>query len=293
MLYPVVDIGSNTVKMAVFDSENADLYTPVCFKSMPLRLIEKREKGSLTKEGIYSLCNAVVTCMGLCQSKGITSPMRLFATASLRGIRNPRQVKKSVEESTGQSIRILSSREEAHYSLMGACAADGIREGLLMDMGGGSTEFIAFSDEKEQHVHSFQYGCVSLNEKLYRYGVSNLQNYVTRKLRSISFVKNNKLPLYLTGGSAKAMITAKKVIYGGDDSVSHDQLYTLVRDLQKSDDSVKEMLASLLRERSEQLAAVVFALYCTLCETDCQTARVVKGGIREGFVREWMNEEKE
>ncbi len=140
-------------------------------------------------------------------------------------------------------------------------------------------------------MHSFQYGCVSLTEKLYQYGVSHLQNYVTRKLQSVSFLKHNRYPLYLTGGSAKAMITAKKAIYGGDDTVTHDQLYTLIRDLQKSDDRTKEMLESLLRERTEQLPAVVFTLYCTLCEIDCATARVVNGGIREGFAREWMLED--
>ncbi len=291
MLYPVVDIGANTVKMAMYDSQSDECFSPVMFKSHPLHLIDKREHGCMTQEGIAFLSNILTEFSTLCQQKGGWERMRLFATAPLRGIRNAKSVVGQMKEQLGKEIRILSPQEEAHYSFCGICATENVKDGLMMDMGGGSTEFLAFRGGKEENMHSFRFGCVSLTEKLYRYGVSNLQTYTNRKLKTVTFVKSNTLPLFLTGGSARAALTAKKILYGGGDEITVEQLYTLINDLGRAEESVKERLESLIRERAEQLPAVVFSLYCILCVTNSPVAKLARGGVREGFVMEWMKEE--
>ena len=45
MLYPIIDIGSNTVKLAVLDEEKLFMQAPVFFKAVPLGLKTKTENG--------------------------------------------------------------------------------------------------------------------------------------------------------------------------------------------------------------------------------------------------------
>lgn len=291
MLYPVIDIGANTVKMAIFDSENAEPFTPVMFKSRPLHLIDKRAYGCMTEKGVDLLHCALTEYGALCEKIVPWDRARLFATAPFRGIRNTKKLLCRFKEWFGKDIRILSPQEEASYSFRGICATENVRDGMMVDMGGGSTEFLAFQNGIAQNVHSFQFGCVTLTEKLYRYGVANLQSYMNRKLRTVPFVKNNKLPLYLTGGSAKAMMSAKKLLYGNGNEVTIHQLYSLISDLSNSEESIKDQLESLIRERADQLPAVVFSFYCILAVTDAPRAKLAQGGVREGFVMEWMQEE--
>jgi len=55
MLYPVIDIGSNTVKIAIYDSDSASQFTPFFFKSYPLKLGESRSSGCLERSALEKL----------------------------------------------------------------------------------------------------------------------------------------------------------------------------------------------------------------------------------------------
>ena len=290
MNFPIVDIGSNTVKLAVYNPEAEDRFKPFIFKSSRLSLIKRRKNGLMDQDAIWTLANTVDQFRMTLLVNGVTEPINAFATASLRGLRNAQKVADCVYSLSGVKIRILSAAEEAHYSFRGVCAAENVTEGLVVDMGGGSTEFLSFTRMIPQNIHSFRFGFVSLMEKYCELGGGGLQNYVNRKLRSLAFVKNNTLPLFFVGGSAKALAEAKKMMYGGGDEIYYGQLYDLMRDLAAADEKLGERLESLIRERRDSLPAVICFFYCAMCVADRPYAKVSSGGAREGFAFELMKE---
>ena len=70
-----------------------------------------------------------------------------FGTASLRNSTNGREIVSLIQEKCGFNVQILTGEEEAVFDYYGATNADINSSGLLVDVGGGSTE-LAFSKIK-------------------------------------------------------------------------------------------------------------------------------------------------
>lgn len=291
MLYPVIDIGSNTVKIAIYDSDSANQFTPFFFKSYPLKLGESRSSGCLERSALEKLSCLLNTYIFFCEEKGCADRLKIFATASLRGIRNTTQVKKYIKDNNKYDITILSGNDEARYSLKGICAIDKVKSGLAVDMGGGSTEFISFENGEINNAHSFKFGILKLNEILLSKGASPLQSFICRKLCSMSYIDKNRLPLIACGGSARALLAAKKIIHGGDDTITKKQLYTFVRDVNELDQSRMTLLEGTVTDRMNMLETISAVFYTFMKAANVQSFTVTKGGVREGFVYQWMKEE--
>lgn len=293
MHYCVIDIGSNTVKLAVYDSSNENPFQPVYFKCYQLKLIEKRENGCMNEEGFFLLENTLQEFYARIKYNGFDPNVRVFGTEALRRLKNHRKVSLMVENAAHGPLEVLSPMQEARFSYLGICATQKVTDGLMIDLGGGSTEFLSFRDHIPEDMHSFKFGAISLNEKLFLSGIGNLQRYANMKLRQHNFIKNNDLPLYLVGGSAKAVLAAKKLLFDDSNYVTHDQLYVMNNRLQNADDALQEKLFVTIRERQEQLPGVIFFLYCALCVANQPKALVVSSGVREGYVWDWMRKNKE
>ena len=293
MHYCVIDIGSNTVKLAVYDSNNENRFQPIYFKSYQLKLIEKRHQGCLSEEGCILLENALCEFYSRIKYNKFEPNVRVFGTEALRRIKNHRRVSQMVENAVHGPLEVLSPMQEARFSYLGICATEKIKDGMMIDLGGGSTEFLSFRDHIPEDMHSFKFGAISLNEKLFLSGISNLQRYANMKLRQHNFIKNNDLPLYLVGGSAKAVLTAKKLLFDDSNYITHEQLYQMNSRLQNADDALQEKLYVTIRDRQEQLPGVIFFLYCALCVSNQPQALVVSSGVREGYVWDWMRKNKE
>ena len=87
MLYSVIDIGSNTVKLAVLDEERLFFATPAFFKAVPLKLRARAEDGILKQDAVEELCALLKQYASISARLTTTSPL-VFATASLRGLKN-------------------------------------------------------------------------------------------------------------------------------------------------------------------------------------------------------------
>ncbi|MBQ9544643.1 MAG: hypothetical protein IJV00_05915 [Clostridia bacterium] len=288
MIFPVADIGSNTVKLAVYDSESQDRFSPFIFKSLRLSLITKRISGYLDRDAVWTLANTMEQFGLKLALKGITEPINAFATASLRGLKNSDQVLESVYRHSGVKIKILTSSEEAGFSYRGVCVRENVPDALVVDMGGGSTEFMISPDTEPENFRSFDFGFISLMEKYCELGANGLKEHLDRILGDVGFIKDCHTDLFLAGGSAKALAETKKMMYGGGSRLESEQLLTLLRDLSQADEKTLERLESLVGERRDSLPAVIVFFYCVMCAAGKSSATVSSGGVREGFVFELM-----
>jgi exopolyphosphatase / guanosine-5'-triphosphate,3'-diphosphate pyrophosphatase len=95
--------------------------------------------------------------------------IRLSATSAVRDASNRDELAHQVLRLTGEPMEILSGDEEANISFRGATRDLTIRPGpfLVVDIGGGSTEFVLGQDEPTAAV-SMQIGSVRLTERFVR-----------------------------------------------------------------------------------------------------------------------------
>ena len=85
-----------------------------------------------------------------------------FATASLRNISNSGQVLDEIRQRCGLEVKLLTGREEAFYDYYGASRHLAARDGVLVDIGGGSTEILLYEDGRPQTAESIEMGSLNL-----------------------------------------------------------------------------------------------------------------------------------
>ena len=137
MLYPVIDIGSNTVKIAVLDEEVLFKQAPVFFKAVPLNIKSKIRDMYLPDDAVEELAELIKSFAEIA-NRLTKNPPLAFATASLRGLQNMQQVLKRVEEVSGVHVEVISGETEAYYSFLGARGCVSAKAGISVDLGGGS-----------------------------------------------------------------------------------------------------------------------------------------------------------
>lgn len=160
----VIDIGANTVRLNIFAIKNNK---PVLLfnKKETCGLAYYKERNILSQKGVDLLVSTLTKFDKLLQYYPVDQRC-VFATASLRNIKNTREVVNYVKEKTGLSIDILSDKQEANLGFMGISSSVGNTwKGISVDIGGGSTEIVYFEKGEILKIYNLDEGCLSLHKK--------------------------------------------------------------------------------------------------------------------------------
>ncbi|WP_329273722.1 Ppx/GppA phosphatase family protein [Streptomyces sp. NBC_01451] len=144
MRMSVLDVGSNTVRLVVADTQNG-VPLPAHTEKWKLRLAEKVEPGGVIPgESVQQLVKAVAAADRTARRWGAGGPLA-FATAVVRAAPNRLDVLRTVRNETGVRLCTLPGEVEAELTFLGARRWMGWRAGalVLFDIGGGSLE-VAF-----------------------------------------------------------------------------------------------------------------------------------------------------
>lgn len=98
--------------------------------------------------------------------------VRIVGTSSLRVAHNRQSFIERAEEILGHDVDVISGREEARLIYLGVShtLADTPGKRLVIDIGGGSTEFIIGQQFESQLRGSLQMGCVSFTQRFFKDG---------------------------------------------------------------------------------------------------------------------------
>ena len=162
----VIDVGTNSIKLLVADVRGREV-TPIHEESKQTRLGKGfYETHQLQPESIAHTAAAVWEFAETAREKAAQS-VRVIATSAARDAQNPRDLTDAIERAAGLKTEIISGAREAEWAFQGV-ATDGAlakQPLLLLDVGGGSTEFIVGQGIKKHFAHSFPLGTVRLLEK--------------------------------------------------------------------------------------------------------------------------------
>jgi len=162
----ILDLGTNTFNLLI--AEKGKTGTPVFIysKELPVELGKGGiHKAHITDEATERAINAL-----LMHNKTIAEhkikDIYAFATSAVRGADNKKEFTEKIKKRTGIEIHILSGEEEAQWIYEGVKYASvlGKQVSLIMDIGGGSTEFIIANSEKIFWKKSYQLGVTRLYE---------------------------------------------------------------------------------------------------------------------------------
>jgi len=164
--FAAVDIGSNSFHMVIARLEHGELKVIDRIKEM-VRLAA----GLSVDGGISPLARnrAILTLAQFGQRlRDLPSAnVRAVATNTVRRLRSPQAFLLAAETALGHPIEVISGFEEARLIYQGVARAlpTSERKRLVIDIGGGSTEFILGVGLKPLELESMQLGCSLMTEK--------------------------------------------------------------------------------------------------------------------------------
>ena len=162
----VIDVGTNSIKLLVADVAGRDV-RPVHEESRQTRLGQGfYQTRQLQPESIARTAEAVREFSEIAREQAAQS-IRVIATSAARDAMNAADLTRAIERASGLQTEIISGTREAEWVFQGV--ATGVefcqRPLLLLDVGGGSTEFILGHGAQRSFAHSFPLGTVRLMEQ--------------------------------------------------------------------------------------------------------------------------------
>ncbi len=276
----VVDIGSNTVKLFVYEVKG-DKIKKVHSESIYLRLLNFVKGGKLTREGVEKL---KLVLESFKESLEELKPDCTIAVGTyvLRVIENRERVLK--ELSSLFEIQVLSGEEEAYYSALGALLDVKLKEGLLFDIGGGSLEICEIGEGKPRFCKSYPLGTLEFKEAVKEGRVVDpikVRWKVRHHVNPYDFSIYESEKMVGVGGSVRAL---KKI--SGKKRIKKKQLKEITERLLKmSPEEISRAYGvSIKRAQTIAVASVVALELMEIFR--CKELIISKYGIREGLVYE-------
>ena len=215
-LYGIVDIGSNSMELRIYEIKKSGKPKSVFSLSEKSVTAIYVENNTLSEKGIdefVSIMKDFNVVMDLLKVK----TKYAFATASLRKIDNSAEVIAAVKKKVGLDIHLLSGEKEAMTSFNAVKDSElTTDQGIVIDLGGGSCEVIDFVNKTVITSESMPIGSNSIYtdyvSEMFPNGteIKEIENKVLDELKKLSVTNDTQRhDLFGLGGSVK---TIKKVL---------------------------------------------------------------------------------
>lgn len=199
----VIDVGSNSVRLVVFDGaarSPAYFYNEKVMAGLGEGMVET---GRLNPEGKRRALAAIRRFGLLAESMGI-APLTAVATAAMREAEDGPAFRAEIEAETGIRLWIIDGVEEARLSAQGVLLGWPGAYGLVCDIGGSSMELAELRDGKVGKSVTSKLGPLRL--KNYPGGASAVAAHIRETIEDLNTTLGEQHDrLFLVGGSWRAI----------------------------------------------------------------------------------------
>src|SRR5271165_6400874 len=236
--YGIIDIGSNSVRLLVYDQLGRAPLPRFNEKSLARLAEGLPETGVIAADGFRRTVEAARRFRAIADAMGVAK-LDVTATEAIRRATNGKDLVAAIAAEAGLTVRILSGAEEARYAALGVVAGLFRPVGTVGDMGGGSLEVAeAIDDHVGEAWVSLPLGALPV-EAMLAEGYAAAKRQVDEILRNGLKLTLARPVFYPVGGGWRALAKAHmeavdapvKVVHGYalEASVARDFAKTLSR----------------------------------------------------------------
>jgi len=298
----IIDLGSNTTRMLIIEVTDRGAYHLVEEDKGVVRLSEDMIPDGIIKEpALKRTVRAMKLFKGMCNYHNV-SRVTAVATAAVREAINQEEFLNRLRDETGISFRVLSRDEEPYFGYLGVINTMDLKNGLIMDLGGGSMEITAVKDRKLFRSTSIPYGALTLTEKFLDPDkpsdseLKDLEAFVRGKLSEIPWLGSfTESQLVGIGGTIRtiARIDQRMSGYPFDELhnyfMSPSDVSIIYSKIKGMDMEERKKIQGLSRDRADIIVAGTAAVNTLARYLRVPYIRVSSSGLRDGlFFHEYL-----
>ncbi|RAI87132.1 Ppx/GppA phosphatase family protein [Algoriphagus yeomjeoni] len=204
----VIDMGTNTFHLLLVELDDVTFKT-IYKEKIPVKLGKGGiNQNNLAEDAVKRAYHTLKHFKNLIDGENIDQVFA-FATSAVRNAENGPEFVKTVKETIGINIQVLSGEEEAQMIYQGIRLSGSLngQTELMMDIGGGSVEFIIGNSQESLWKQSFEIGGQRLLELFHYHDpilpeeIDKLENYLEEKLQPLIEAIKTYKPSGLVGAS--------------------------------------------------------------------------------------------
>ena len=293
MIYAVIDIGSNTVRLSVYKVVGQKVRNLFNEKEQAsLRSFVK--DGVVSEKGIQRLIDVLRMFKSVVDNFEDIDEVHPFATATIRDAANRVEILSRVKEELGLDIEILSGEDEAKLAFIGASSSVEVSRGILTDIGGGSSEIVIIDQNKVIKSTSLSIGSLSaFNDYVDQLFMTTAEKKsidadMKKMFEDKKFYREKHDLLCAVGGSARASLKFYNEYYKLDSYntiMKKDKFNSMLKEI--IEEEPREILDSILEVKPDRIHTLLpgMAILNRVAKYFyCSEISVSQTGVREGYV---------
>jgi exopolyphosphatase/guanosine-5'-triphosphate,3'-diphosphate pyrophosphatase len=200
----VIDIGSNSVRLVVYESLSRSLVSVFNEKALCGLGREVQSTGLLAPDAVAKALTSLRRFRALCRIQKV-GRVYVIATAACRDASNGPEFIAKAERICGVPIDILSGPREARLSALGVISGIHEPDGIVGDLGGGSLELIDVRGNRVRSGVTLPLGSLALQDSS-RKSLKRAENIVRAAISDVGLLKGGRgRTFYAVGGTWRAL----------------------------------------------------------------------------------------
>lgn len=301
-MYGIIDVGSNTVRSTIYKIEDGTAKL-LLNNHKALGLASYVKDDMMQQEGIDKVVKLLKECKVVLDHVNVPE-YHAFATAALRNVKNSKEAVAEIVERSGIELEVLSGELQAELDFLGAKHTMEMTDGLLIDIGGASTELVAVRDGKMVSNISFPIGSLNAYEEFVTHILPTrserkaIKQAVLREIEKIPRLSNVYQDVYGIGGTLRATSKLNKYLFQLPDDVTSikvpniKKMIKLLENLETMDTDIPvETLDVLLKAvpgRVQTILPGMIILHTVAKYYKAQNIKISTAGVREGYLYKFI-----
>ena len=290
----VIDLGSNSFRLVVFDWEPGGPWTLSDEIREPVRISAGMgDEGMLLPDAIERAVLTTEVFASFCTAAGIDDIVAA-GTSAIRDARNRDDLLEEITKRSALEVRVLSGAEEAYYGYLAAVNSTTLADGFALDMGGGSIQLSRIEDRLLREAESLPLGAVRVTERFLPgeeappKAMKELRKHVAEQIERLGWW-GGQPRLVGIGGSIRNLAAAAQKAGGFPDSgvqgfvLTREMLGELIDEFASRPASKRGKVPGIKPDRGDVILGAALVLASALDTGSFSAVEVSDAGLREGI----------
>lgn len=304
----VIDLGSNSVRMQISQIDDYGGYTVMGYFREYVRLSENMGKEMTLKEEPMNRTIQALKDFKTRYTQYDNVVVKAVATAAVRGAKNQAEFLKRVKDEVGPDLQVISGSTEAYLDYIGVVNTLPVRNGIIMDCGGASTELIWVQNGACKERVSIPVGSVVLSQNynladtISASDLYSAMNAAGQKISTVRWLGQvHNLPLIALGGSNRtiAKIHRREVTDEVDElpdihgmHLPPHYIFNLVGKLIAMNKDERMKIPGLAKNRADVIVGGLIPISLVLRNLQISEVIFSNCGLRDGILFEYLRQSR-